>query len=81
MKNLLIIITIFFPLFISAQTDSTTVDLNQNWFKTNIVDGLEIYFAGVYGRPNDISDQTLKDDSGFTLGFKKRKIVKKNHAK
>jgi len=72
MKNLLIIITLFFPLFISAQTDSTTVDLKQNWFKTNIVDGLEIYFAGVYGRPNDFSDQTLKDDYGFTLGFKKK---------
>ena len=71
MKKLLII-TLLFPLFTFAQSDSLKLDVNKNWFKTNVIEGLEIYFAGVYGRPNDFSDQTLADDYGFTIGFKKK---------
>ena len=71
MKKLLIILLLF-PLFTFAQSDSLKLDLKKSWFKTNVVEGLEIYFAGVYGRPNDFSDQTLADDYGFTIGFKKK---------
>mgnify|MGYP003143673480 FL=1 len=71
MKKILLILIIL-PFCTFAQVDTTQITLKPNWFETNVVQGLEIYFAGTYGRPNDFSDQSLLDDYGFTIGFKKK---------
>tara|TARA_R110002020_G_scaffold103416_2_gene242136 strand:- start:4155 stop:5288 length:1134 start_codon:yes stop_codon:yes gene_type:complete len=71
MKKLLLILSLF-PLLNFGQVDSVALSNDKNWFETNVVQGLEIYLAGNYGRPNDFSDQTLLDDYGFTVGFKKK---------
>ena len=71
MIRILLILSLF-PLFTFAQVDSVKLDLQPSWFQTNAIQGLEIYFAGTYGRPNDFSDQSLLDDYGFTIGFKKK---------
>ena len=69
MKKILLILIIL-PFCTFAQVDTTQITLKPNWFETNVIQGLEIYFAGTYGRPNDFSDQSLLDDYGFTIGFK-----------
>ena len=71
MKKLLLTLSLF-PLLNFGQVDSVAFSNDKNWFETNVVQGLEIYLAGSYGRPNDFSDQTLLDDYGFTVGFKKK---------